>query len=299
MIGLLTLLSLAYYWLLVNAGPANAPARTIDIAAVRRAADSMPGKKPTAVTFAPMASRVIPGAALAAGTGLRQITSGVISWRIETADGGIVIDPGLSEADARSMGFKTYDERARKLVEGWMDQARMILFTHAHIDHVGGFLDHPRFASVVGKAVVSEGMVGNINGMWRENARLLANPRKLGAIEAVAPGVVLIQTPGHTPASEMIYVQLASGREYLFAGDTASLWINAEIPTPRSRLVADWMAPEDRPAVIGWLKGLKSLKEKNENLVIVPSHDMHWVFVHGASNGISLAPELRAPSKAK
>ncbi|MBF9151402.1 MBL fold metallo-hydrolase [Novosphingobium jiangmenense] len=299
MIVLLALLALGYYWLLVNAGPANAPARTIDIAAIRRAADALPGEKPTAVTFAPMALRHIPGAALAAGTGLRQVTSGVITWRLETAGGGIVIDPGLSEADAHSMGFKFYDRRARALVDRWMDQANMILFTHAHVDHVGGFLDHPRFESIVGKAVVSEGMVGNINGLWRENARLLDQPRKLGPIEAVAPGVVLIQAPGHTPASEMIYVRLASGREYLFAGDTVSLSVNAEIPTPRSRLVADWLAPEDRPAVIGWLKGLKALKEKNPDLVIVPSHDADWLAANGDANGIAMAKELRQLAETK
>lgn len=297
MIVLLGVLALAYYWLLVNAGPSGAPARTFDIAAIRRAADAIPGNKPTGITFAPLAARTIPGAALAAGTGLRQVTSGVISWRLETADGGIVIDPGLSEADARSMGFVKYDQRARGLIQGWMDRASTILFTHAHIDHIGSFLDHPRFESLISKAIVSEGMIGNINSLWRENARLLGEPRKLGPIEPVAPGVVLIQTPGHTPASEMIYVRLASGREFLFAGDTASLWVNAEIPTPRSRLVADWLAPEDRPAVIGWLKGLKALKEKNKDLVIVPSHDSDWVFTHGATYGIEIAPELRRPAR--
>lgn len=290
---LLAVLAVAYYWLLVNTGPAKAPPRAFDIAALRKAADSIPGAKPTAITFAPMAFRHMPGAALAAGTGLRQVTTGVIAWRLETPGGGIVIDPGLSQADARSMGYKVYDPAARQLVDQWMDRATMILFTHAHVDHIGGFLDYPRFETIAAKAIVSSGMVDNINALWRENARLLENPRDLAPVEAVAPGVVLVQTPGHTPASEMIYVRLASGREYMFAGDTASLAFNAEIPTPRSRLVADWLAPEDRPAVFGWLQGLKALKEKTNDLIIVPSHDADWVFATGAPNGIVLAPELR------
>lgn len=292
MIVLLAVLGFAYYWLLVNAGP-QVQARRIDLGALRKAADGMKGDKPTAITFATVAMRDVPGAALAAGTGLRQITSAITAWRIETPEGGIVIDPGISEVDARSMGFEVYSPRAQQLVNVWMDRAAMILFTHAHIDHVGGFLDHPRFKSIEGKAVVSEGMMGNINALWRENARLLHAPRKFAAIEAVAPGVVLIQTPGHTPASEMIYVRLASGREYIFAGDTASLAANVEIPTPRSRLLADWLVPEDRSSVMGWLKGLKALKKEHEGLVIVPSHDAEWVMAKGPEYGITLAPELR------
>lgn len=298
MIVLLAALGFAYYWLLVNAGP-QVPARRIDLGALRKAADAMPGGKPTAITYATVAMRDVPGAALAAGTGLRQITSGITAWQIETPKGGIVIDPGISEDDAHSMGFEIYSHRAQQLVDGWMDRATMILFTHAHIDHIGGFLDHPRFKSIEGKAVVSEGMMGNINALWRENAQLLHTPRKFVPIEAVAPGVVLIQTPGHTPASEMIYVRLASGREYIFAGDTASLAANVEIPTPRSRLVADLLAPEDRSAVMGWLKGLKALKKANEGLVIVPSHDAGWVMTKGPEYGITLAPELRKAETTK
>jgi glyoxylase-like metal-dependent hydrolase (beta-lactamase superfamily II) len=295
MIVLLAVLALAYYWLLVNTGPANVPARKIDITAIRAAAEAIPGKKPTAITFAPMALRHIPGATLAAGTGLRQITSGVIAWRLETPDGGIVIDPGLSQEDARSIGFKHYDPKALQVVQRWMDEAQMILFTHAHIDHVGAFLDHPRFEAIVSKAVVSQGMISNINGLWRENARLIDKPRALRPIEAVAPGVVLIQTPGHTPASEMIYVRLQSGREYLFAGDTASLAVNAEVPTPRSRLVADWLAPEDRTAVLGWLKGLKAVKKRNKDLIIVPSHDADWLAANRAAYGFEMARGLTGP----
>lgn len=299
LIVLLLVLGLAYYWLLVNAGPSNVPARKFDLAVLRQAAEAIPGDKPTAITFAPVATRYVPGAALAAGTGLRTVTSGVFAWKLTTPGGGIVIDPGLSRTDALAMGFRHYDDNARKLVDRWMDQAELILLTHAHIDHVGSFLDHPRFEEIVDKAVITPGMLGNINSLWRENARLISEPRELKPIEAVAPGVVLIQTPGHTPASEMIYVRLASGREYIFAGDTASLSANAEIPTPRSRLLADWMAPEDRPAVIGWLKGLKALKEQHKDLVILPSHDVDWTIFNAPKNGLTPAPELIPARKAE
>lgn len=286
---LLLLAGCAYYWLLVNAGPAREPARDLDLAALRLAADTIPGSKPTAITFAVLATRKVPSAALAAGTGLRQVTSGVIAWRLQTTGGGIVIDPGLSPEDAEAMGFKIYSKPAMNLIDGWMDRAEQIVFTHAHVDHVGRFLDHPRFESIRMKAIVTPGMLGGVNALWRENGSRLATPRQLAPVEAVAPGVVIVQAPGHTPASQMIYVRLANGREYILAGDTASLAANFVRPTPRSRLLADILAPEDRPAVIGWLKGLKALTDRNKALVILPSHDADWVMANAASLGIAPA----------
>ncbi len=249
----------------------------------------MPGDKPTGLEFALIATQKVPGAALAAGTGLRQITSGVMVWHVRTGRGGIVIDSGLSPADAKRMGFTRYDKRTEDLVGRWMDDAELIVFTHEHLDHVGGFLDHPRFANIVDKAVLSAGLIQGMTALWRENARLLTAPRALGAIEAVSPGVVLIQTPGHTPASQMIYIRLQNGREYLFAGDTASLGNNVIRKTPRSRLLTDWMVKEDRAATIGWIKGLDALRTQAPSVVIIPSHDPDWIAATAQRDGFTPA----------
>lgn len=298
-ITLLLLIGVFYYWLFVNAGPASTPARRIDIAQIRKSANALPGAKPTGLEYATVASRLVPGAALAAGTGLRQVWTGVIVWRIAAPDGAIVIDSGFSRADAKERGFTHYDKRAEKLVGQWMDGAKLIVFTHEHIDHVGGFLDYSGFDAVAGKAIVSPELARGMTALWRENAGRLPAPRKLAAIEAIAPGVVLIQTPGHTPGSQMIYVQLQNGREYLFAGDTGSLAANIIRATPRSRLLTDWLVQEDRVATIGWLKGLDDLREKNESLVVLPSHDPLFLQATALQDGFAEAPALRRPALAR
>lgn len=285
------LLALTYYWLMVNAGPANAPMRKIDIAQLRALADQMPGKRPTALEYLPVAGRSAPGASLAAGTGLRHVDAAAIAWRIKAPAGDIVVDTGLLPEDAKGMGFAIYDAKARQRVEKWMDDAAMILFTHEHIDHVGGYLDHPRFRAIADKAIISSDLMRGMTGLWRDNARFLPAPHPLAAAQAVAPGVVLLQTPGHTPASQMIYVRLQNGREYLFAGDTASLAANAELTTPRSRLLSDWIAVEDRPAVIGWLKGIKALKARHPGVVVIPSHDPAWLQARAAKDGFARAAD--------
>lgn len=296
---LLLLAGAAYYWLLVNAGPASAPIRRLDIAQLRVAANAIPGDKPTSLEYAPIASRQVAGAALAAGNGLRQITSSAIAWRLDTPRGGIVIDSGLSQDDAAAMGMKQFDRRAQTVIGQWMDQAELIVFTHEHIDHVGGFLDYAGFRNIAAKAVFSPGLLRGMTSLWRENIRLLPKPRILAPVEAVAPGVVLIQTPGHTPASQMIFVQTKNGREYLFAGDTGSLANNIIQTTPRSRLLTDWLVKEDRAAVIGWLKGIKVLRKHNEHLVIIPSHDAKWIAATSGNDGFILPESLRQPINAK
>lgn len=296
---LLMVLGAGYYWLLVDDGPASAPIRTIDIAQVRKAAGALPGGKPTAIEYAVIATRRAPGALLAAGTGLRHVTTGVMAWRINTPRGGIVIDSGFSPADAKRMGYNLYDKRAEALVAHWMESAEQIAFTHEHVDHVGGFLDHPHFEKIVSKAVLSPGLVQGMTALWRENAQLLPTPRALAPIVPIAPGVVLIQTPGHTPASQMIYVQLQNGREYLFAGDNASLANNVILQRPRARLLTDWVVKENRAATLGWIKGLDTLHTANETIVIIPSHDPDWIAATAQRDGFAPASTRQAPPKRK
>ena len=294
---LLLVTGLAYYWLLVNAGASRIAPRAFDIAQLRAAAEEMPGDRPSAITFVMLANRRIPSATLAAGTGLRHVTSGIMAWRLETKKGGIVIDPGLSPADAEAMDFSNFDNAAMALVDSWMDKSELILFTHSHVDHVGRFLDYPQFDAIADKAIVTPGMLRGISALWRENGSHITKTRDLAPIEAVAPGVVLIQTPGHTPASQMVYVRLANGREYIFAGDTASLAANFEKVTPRSRLLADILVPEDRSAVMGWLKGLDVLRKKYPSLILLPSHDADWLTTNAPSLGIAPDPGLRRKGK--
>lgn len=296
---LLMLLGAAYYWLLVDTGPVRAPARFFDLALMRKAADALPGEKPSSLEYATIATRFVPGGALAAGAGLREVRSGVIAWRIVTADGGIVIDSGFSRADADQLNFSHYDTQAEALVGRWMKTAQAIIFTHEHIDHVGGFLDYPKFDDVADKGIFSAAVARGMTALWRENAGRLPAPRKLAPVEPIAPGVVLIQTPGHTPGSQMIYVKLQNGREYLFAGDTGSLASNILNMAPRSRLLTDWLVPEDRTATIGWLKGINALRQQEKSLSVIPSHDPDFLAGTSARDGFNMANAVHAAPTAQ
>lgn len=279
LLSVLLLLGVPFYWLLVDNHAIGVPAVRFDLAEMRRLAEAIPGAKPKRVLVQKVATRRVPGALLVAGGGLQPNTLAVLSYLVSGGDpGDIVIDSGLSAAEARSLGFSSYSRTGQARVDLAMRGAALIVFTHEHLDHIGGFLQLPDFAAIARKALVTPEQFaasGSAEPLrWPRGAKAIVRRFAYRGMAPVAPGVVLIRTPGHTPGSQMIFVRLAGGREYLFAGDTATMGRSWQWVRGRSRLLADYLAPEDRAAVLGWLRALRELKRQAPGLVIVPGHDI-------------------------
>jgi glyoxylase-like metal-dependent hydrolase (beta-lactamase superfamily II) len=85
----------------------------------------------------------------------------------------------------------------------------------------------------------------------------------------LAAGIALVKAPGHTPGSQMVYVALESGREYLLIGDAA--WHMDGVRLMKGK-AAPWIT-EDQPAVMRQLTWLNELSRSEPRLVIVASHD--------------------------
>jgi glyoxylase-like metal-dependent hydrolase (beta-lactamase superfamily II) len=85
----------------------------------------------------------------------------------------------------------------------------------------------------------------------------------------LAPGMALIKASGHTPGSQMVYVALESGREYLLIGDAT--WHMDGVRLMKGK-DAPWVT-EDQAAVLAQLTWLNGLSRTAPNLVIVASHD--------------------------
>jgi len=84
----------------------------------------------------------------------------------------------------------------------------------------------------------------------------------------------------------MIYVRLADGREVLFAGDIATMAASWQELRARSRLIGDYLAPEDRREVYAWLRTIRALKAEAPGLLIVPGHDFEWLIHDKAAKAI-------------
>jgi glyoxylase-like metal-dependent hydrolase (beta-lactamase superfamily II) len=274
------LLGVPYYWLLLDNRAGDAQPKPITIEQLRQATATLPGAAPSRVEVEHVAFRRLPGNLFAAGSGMKRRLIGVMVWRLPVpGKGPIMIDSGLDQAAAEQMGMEQFKPDAWQRVVTSLGQASLILITHEHADHLGGVVGLGQREVLNRVAFNSQQLPGN---RWTDMLKWPSAPLPPPAVtgpelKPLAPGVVVIPAPSHTPGSQMIFVRLADGREFLFAGDIATMALSWQEQRARSRLIGDWLAPEDRGEVYAWLKTIRALKAAAPGLVVLPGHDFEWI----------------------
>lgn len=200
-------------------------------------------------------------------------------FQVVYADGTVMIDSGMDEQVHRFFGRGTvepYYPEAAKQVERALLNAKAILITHEHGDHVAGVIRTPFVNELAPKTILTRTQVQTLetNPQMPEIKLTPEMASRYNVIDydkylPFGPGIALIKAPGHTPGSQMIYVALQSGREYLFIGDTA--WHMDGVRLIKGK-AAPWIQ-EDDAALLLQLKWLNGLYHTEKNLVIVASHD--------------------------
>src|SRR5262249_10121680 len=150
------------------------------------------------------------------------------------------------------------------LVEKALHSAKVIVMTHEHGDHVAGVIKTPSAAEFAAKTVLTRPQLQTLM-TTPQFPDIKLTPEQAARYTVIdydraapfAPGIALVKAPGHTPGSQMIYVVLQNGKEYLLIGDTAWHMDNIRKLAGKN---APWIV-ENTDAVtaqLQWLSGLLS-----------------------------------------
>src|SRR5579859_103643 len=272
----------AYWWLAMESHVPSSARYSIDMTAVRRLADASVADLPVAIRVETIGHLMVPEAFTIAGGGLQKLDMPVSAYEIVYKDHAVVVDTAFNADVAKQMGANVFDDAAYARLGVALAAAQLIIVTHEHPDHVGGLLAQPNLKDLMGKARLTQVQVTALKKAIREaqistpNVSLAAFDGYQGIddepYQTIAPGVVLIKAPGHTPGSQMVFVKRADGQEILFLGDVAWQMRNIEKVRERPRFVT-WLAEEDRAAVMGEFVELHRLHAAEPNLNMMPGHD--------------------------
>ncbi len=243
--------------------------------ALRRVAGAVPGALPQGVRVLAfnwsrgLASGVVDGAPA------DSVDRANVVFQIRYPSGWIMVDAGMDKEIANNPP-RFSQERYDRVQLGLRD-ARLIVMTHEHYDHIEGVLRSPYLAQIRPKTLLNRAQVqtlmagsnpGNIRLDSADAVRYLLVD--YDGLLPIAPGVVLIKAPGHTPGSQMVYVRTAQGREMVLAGDVAWAMVGVETNRQKPEAVSQRLR-EDRALVasgIAWLHGLAA-----QRVAVVVSHD--------------------------
>ncbi len=268
LLALVLIFGLPYYWLLLDTRIGDAQPKPLSITDLRALAGSIPGPLPSEVRVELISYQRVPGNLVAAGAGLKRRVVGRMMFELAIPGAGpVIIDSGPTAAGAKELADELFDPGARARADAAMRRASLIVVTQENADHIGGIAELAKTPAI---------LRAKFNPVQAAVIRTTGQPAiaATGA-QAVAPGIVVILAPSHTPGSQMIYARLADGKEYLFAGDIATTMKSWQETRARSRLLSQYFAAhsENRREVFSWLLTIRKLAREAPDLKVVPGHD--------------------------
>ncbi|MCA9538421.1 MAG: MBL fold metallo-hydrolase [Myxococcales bacterium] len=274
---LLTMAAAALYALGARDVPATSR-HAIDLDAWRALAAAMPGDPPVRIRHIEVHRQEMPKGIVAASEPFGQHYD-IHAYAIQVvyADGTTGIIDAINDEASQLEGGQNprYFPEAFDAMQTALRKARWIVCTHEHFDHINGVANSPYFDEIIDKTVLTKAQLESpikLTGITDAmRARVKPWPHEDAA--PLAPGVVLIPAPSHTPGSQLVYVRLADGAEYLFVGDIAWNLANIRRPTMHPRAV-EWALEEDYAEdTAHWLRAFHDLAESHPKVHQIVAHD--------------------------
>jgi glyoxylase-like metal-dependent hydrolase (beta-lactamase superfamily II) len=260
-------------------GPVHTASWTANITDIRYAATLIPGRRPLRINIQKFAESRRTKNFSVKGAPNEPSVQARTAFQVVYADGTVMVDSGMDRQVHAFFGRgveEPYDAAAAERVQRAVERARLVVMTHEHGDHVAGVIRAANASTLATKTILTRTQVDTLT-TTPQMPEIRLSPdlaRRFIVVDyndyyPVAPGMVLIKAAGHTPGSQMVYVVLDSGREYLLIGDAAWHMDGVRQVTGKA---APWIT-EDEPAVLDQLRWLNQLSTTDPNIVIVASHD--------------------------
>lgn len=257
----------------------NPPGFAPDIGKLRMLAEVIVGDLPTGMNVTKVADTIRPASVVVKGEAPdRMMTLARTVYQLVYPKGTIMLDSGMDMETHRTFGQTEepyYPENYQRVQEA-LRFANLIILTHYHADHVAGVIRSPDFDTLAHKVWVS-----------RDTADLLIHSPHKPTIEIeeekvnrfiisefeqylpVAPGIVLIKAPGHTPDSKMLYIRLENGQEFIHSVDSGWSMENIRKETMKN---ASWVN-ENEEQLLQQYRWLNHTMATEENMVVICTHD--------------------------
>ncbi len=243
------LLLVAYFLLFEKDSLPERSSLSIDWERVRTLAGPV-HEGPRAIRSEVVAHGYFYGWMICAGCGWGEVPMEFRTYQLVYGDGKTVVVDAVHDAErhASMPTMREYDAEAFARQTEALRRADRILLTHEHWDHANGL------RAVIGDPKVRERML--IPAAQRGSQAIrdaglteseIASLPQVADVDycAVAPGLVALAMPGHTPGSQVVYVRRSDGAEYLMLGDIVWSARNLRERRGKSGLIS-WVAGEAR-----------------------------------------------------
>src|SRR3984957_10770335 len=262
----------------------------IDLTTLRKLADQTAGPRPIKIKAAEVAQGKAPAAVFLGRVRFDRHQMVFPSFQVLYPDGSTVIVDAPPGRDFFAANFPGgFDDAQYKSEQDAMIHARAIVVTHEHADHLQGIAESPNLAAFADHLMLTREQRDDTRWLTQckfpENVRTSLHPLDFDHYYPLAPGLVLVKAPGHTPGSQIVYVRLADNSEYLLIGDVAWDMEQGTIPKCRPRL-AELAMRENSDQVTSELRTLHDLAASNPDVHIVVSHDARQLADYEASGKI-------------
>ena len=258
------------------------------LASIRAAAKSVPGPRPRELRYIGVAETRLPLSSAVAGADTQRVSGDFPAFQIRFADRWIMVDAALdSSVMIQTYGPGAADRFSRARFDSLqlaLRDADLVVLTHEHVDHANGVQRGAYFRQVAAKTLLSSAqhhslvspparatsqMASRAISQMSPDSASVFRVVEYDLLYSLAPGVVLVRAPGHTPGSQFVYVQLADGREVLLVGDLVWNMLGLTANTQKPQPMSDNLK-EDRVAIqreMDWVRSIMT------SIAVAPSHD--------------------------